>query len=89
MINSGQKNGQSTKIVRMYMRYKLRKMCSQTGARMLDPSLTGRVYRLSYPAAWHIISAIETKSLQSHTLPQILNQSSNFRGKFSLQGMLD
>ena len=36
-----------------------------------DPSLTGRVlYRLSYLAAWHIISPMVTKSEQWHTPSQ-------------------
>ena len=37
---------------------------------------------------WHIISPIVTKSEPWHTRPQIWNSSSNFGGKFSLQGIL-
>ena len=47
--------------------HKVRKMCSQTGAWIREPSLTGRVlYRLSYPAAWHFISHMVTKSILWH-----------------------
>ena len=55
-----------------YMCHRVRKMCSQTGARTRNTSLTERVlYRLSYPAAWHIISLIVTKSEPWHTPPRI------------------
>ena len=44
--------------------HRVRKICSQTGVRTWDLSLIGLVlYRLSYLAAWHIISPIVTKSI--------------------------
>ena len=48
-------------------RHRVRKMCSQTGARTRDPLLIRRVlYRLSYLAALHIISPMVTKSELRH-----------------------
>ena len=42
--------------------HRVRKMCSQTGARTRDPLLSGQVlYRLSYPDRLHIFSPIVIK----------------------------
>ena len=47
--------------------HRVKKMCSQKGTRTRDTSLTGRVlYQLSYPAAWHIIYPMVTKSEPWH-----------------------
>ena len=57
-----------------------RKMCSLTGARTRDPSLTGRMlYRLSYPAAYTLLFPIVVKSVPWHTPLRTGNSSSNFR----------